>query len=135
MQLKYIIGISTLAIISFIGYIIYKKIKEVKILEKLFQSIKIENLELEDLMNWYKQKDNVNILKENMSSIAIVLRDNEIKNMIKQPIKDEPPYKILVQAIFDKTKNEIICGRIIYYKNISDDIIELFKGKEMIIVQ
>jgi len=89
---------------------------------------KMENCQKDDLVNWFKNENNLNLLKENNNYLAVVL--NSSHELAKNLNQNE-----LILAIFDEEKNDIVKSEIFECENISNEVIDMFSGKDMIVLK
>lgn len=131
----FIVGLPLIVISSVIGLLILL----VKRKNRDYEITNVDMVEIYNIIEWFKQEDNLLLLKKNNSYNAILFKsyDSNIlgKNM-KKYLKDKKLSSYnntLYQIIYDKANNKIIKYRIIYFNKLSEELINQFENKDMII--
>lgn len=111
--------------VGFLIYVFYFKGKGT------LERIKVEKLTAENVIGWFKEPENVELIRSNSNSICVLLKDREAVKYAK--IQVQAPNKACVQAIFDKVQNKIKKARVIEYREIDDILARQFGEKDMVI--
>ena len=103
-----------------------------------FEVFQTEKLLIEDVISWYRKPSNLSLMKENPSTIAVLLRNEEMRKIFSSRKDREDIRKVLLntsyfQGIFDKEKGKVINGRFIQCDSIEEELEDMFNGKDMII--
>jgi hypothetical protein len=88
--------------------------------------VNIEILSEKSIVDWFREEKNMSRLKSDANLIAVSLKGGlEIGKL------DIPTGSYLV-CLFNEASNEVIDGLIFKPNNISDDVVTMFKDKDMI---
>lgn len=94
-------------------------------------------LDLPYVLDWFKREDIIKLIKENQSTIPVLLKENEIKKYLSKINMSDIGNDdfICLQAVYDQDKDKLLKGRAIVFKKMDPDLVELFKDKSMIVFQ
>ena len=91
----------------------------------------IDTLMFDDIVRWFKTKTIEEMVKSNKSYAATVLKDQEAKKYFNKSTDKQ----IVIASVFDKNKGEIIKAKVFKANKIDDKLIEMFGGKDLIILE
>lgn len=112
---------------SLVGIILYKRKRKTNYEKEI-----INELTLENILEWFRRDDIQRLLQQSDDYKAIVIREEELKG-VSTDFKEEKSY--IFQCIFDSKSESIIYGRLIKYEKISDDLLKIFGNKSMIVFE
>ena len=94
-----------------------------KRLEELIEYEAIEILMPEMMIRFFKQPEVIKLLKEDRNLLAVAIKDDSVQTVML--------------TCFDKEKNAIVSDKCKGYKyqKLSDDLTQMFGGKQMLVLQ
>jgi len=123
-----LISVITLAVFA---YIFWKyKFKNNESLS--FSVMNVETLNQKLIVDWFKKEENINRLKSDDNLIAVSIKGEDKPNdVINNLIVPKGSYLV---CLFNEASNEVIDGLIFKPNSISEDVIDMFKDKDMVIL-
>lgn len=95
----------------------------------------VERVTIADVIQWFRQHQDVPI--RHPHALAVMLRSlHALPGPIRltQPMPAETPLTFY-QGFFDQEKNALVCLRTIHANSADDSLLEMFRGKELVILK